>query len=164
MVLWKHWRLGSQSVLFFTSRCSHCLQLAPTWETLAEIMTVVAENLLAEHSNHEHFTDEEYDHALKVVVPVQIAKVDCVVHGDLCRQQGIMAYPTLRLFVNGERWKAGDYRGDRTVLAMTDYLRQVEDSHKSELEKKGDPNVEIAHRGMYCLSRLACLKATATFV
>ena len=76
-----------------------------------------------------------------------IAKVDCVDHAALCRQQGIMAYPTLRLFVDGERWRAGDYRGDRTIIQMTDYLRQIEDTHKSELEKDGQMNVELAHKG-----------------
>ena len=60
-----------------------------------------------------------------------------------------MAYPTLRLFVDGQRWRAGDYRGDRTIVAMTDYLKQIEDTHKTELEKDTDKNVELAHKSTF---------------
>jgi len=70
-----------------------------------------------------------------------------VVHGDFCRKQSIMAYPTLRLFVDGERWAGGDYRGHRTVLEMADYLQQVEDKHKTDMQNDKAKNVQLAHRG-----------------
>jgi thiol-disulfide isomerase/thioredoxin len=140
---------------FFASWCSHCQHLAPTWETLAEVMTIVAEGIVEER---EHaYSDEEYKHAVTVELPVMIGKVDCVANDALCRQQGIMAYPTLRLFVDGERWKAGDYRGDRTVVAMADYLKEIEDYHKAENEKNGivvTKTTELAHKGTLLQSRL----------
>jgi hypothetical protein len=84
---------------------------------------------------HEHdYSEEEYMHAKSIELPVLIAKVDCVDHKDLCQKENIRAYPTLLLFVNGERWPEGGYRGSRTVVAMTDWLRQVEDAHKEEME------------------------------
>lgn len=126
------------------NRCSHCRDLHPTWETLAEVMTVVAENIL-EEQGHE-YSDEEYEHAKRVQLPVMIAKVDCVTHKDFCARQSIMAYPTLRLFVDGERWKAGDYHGHRTVVAMADYLQQIEDAHKTQIESDKAKNVQLAHR------------------
>ena len=43
-----------------------------------------------------------------------IAKVDCAAHQEFCRKQQIAAYPTLRLFYKGEKFK-GDYKSDRTV-------------------------------------------------
>ena len=105
-------------------RCSHCRQLHPTWETLAEIMTDVAEKIVGQRK--QDYSEEELEHAKKVELPVMIAKVDCVDHAEFCRKQRIMAYPTLRLFVDGERWKGGDYRGHRTVVDFTDYLQQIE--------------------------------------
>ena len=57
-----------------------------------------------------------------------------------------MAYPTLRLFVDGERWRAGDYRGHRTVVEMADWLQQVEDKHKEELSDETNRKVQLAHQ------------------
>jgi len=108
-------------------------------------MMDVAEDLVEEHDRE--YSDEEYEHAKRVEMPVMIAKVDCVLHKELCQHQGIMAYPTLRLFVDGERWKGGDYRFDRTVISMADYLRQIEDTHKNELGIEKDKNVQLAHDG-----------------
>jgi thiol-disulfide isomerase/thioredoxin len=130
---------------FFASWCSHCIQLAPTWETLAEIMTDVAEHLVDEH-DHE-YSDEDYEHAKKVELPVMVAKVDCVLHKEVCASERILAYPTLKLFVDGKPWRAGEYRGDRTVAAMADWLQQIEDTHKTELESDEAKTVQLAHGG-----------------
>lgn len=108
-------------------------------------MTAVSEHIVGvEHS----YNDEEYQHAKTVQLPVMIAKVDCVTNHDFCRKQMIMAYPTLRLFVDGNRWPGGDYRGHRTVVEMADYLSQVEDTHKTEQGSDASKNVELAHRGV----------------
>lgn len=106
-------------------------------------MTAVAEHIIGEEHS---YTEDEYEHALKVKLPVMVAKVDCVQNHDFCRKQMIMAYPTLRLFVDGERWPGGDYRGHRTVTEMADYLAQVEDTHKTEKGSDAAKTVELAHR------------------
>lgn len=108
-------------------------------------MTNVAENIV--NARDHDYSEEEYEHAKKVELPVMVAKVDCVTHQEFCRKQQIMAYPTLRLFVDGERWRGGDYRGHRTVLDMADYLQKVEDSHKTELQSDREMTVERVHKG-----------------
>mmetsp|Transcript_40375 Transcript_40375/g.121661 ORF Transcript_40375/g.121661 Transcript_40375/m.121661 type:complete len:561 (-) Transcript_40375:397-2079(-) len=124
---------------FYASWCSHCRDLAPTWETLAEVMTDVAEVKVDENiEEHGHdYSDEEYDEAVKVELPVFVAKIDCVIHGDLCMKQVIRGYPTLRLFHDGEHMS--DYRGHREVVEMTHWLTNIEKSvqAKDEKEKKG---------------------------
>lgn len=129
---------------FYASWCSHCRDLAPTWETLAQVMTDVAENIVS--SQDHEYTDEELEHAKKLELPVMIAKVDCVMHQQLCAEQRIMGYPTLRLFVDGERWRGGDYEEHRTVVDMVDWLEQIEHVHKSELGTDAPKNVAVARR------------------
>jgi len=50
----------------------------------------------------------------------------------------------LRLFVDGERWKGGDYRGHRTVLEMVEWLLWVEEQHKSNMDDD-EKTLQIAH-------------------
>jgi Thioredoxin len=108
-------------------------------------MTDVAEDIIEPHAHR--YNDVEMEHARKVALPVMIGKIDCVTHHEFCRENLIMAYPTLRLYVDGERWPGGDYFGHRTVVDMADYLSQVEDFHKTEKGSDAPKNVEQAHRG-----------------
>lgn len=95
------------------------------------------------------FTPEQFAHAKKAEKPVMIGKVDCVLHGELCKQQTIRAYPTLRFFVDGEH--VLDYRGHRTVVEMADWLVQQESRHKADLDhnpKSVEKAAEAARRRM----------------
>lgn len=64
--------------------------------------------------------------------------MDCVEQSELCRDQDVRAYPTLRLFVNGEPFEDGEYLGHRTVLDMVQYLKVAEE--KLGKEKKLSSN------------------------
>lgn len=116
------------------------------WEVLAEVMADAAEQEVAQHE-HE-YTEEDYEHAKKIAMPVLIAKIDCVDHKELCQQEGIRAYPSLILFINGERWHGGAYRGSRTVVELTDWLRQVEDSYMEE-NPDAPRSIGDAHEGRF---------------
>jgi len=120
---------------FFASWCSHCRDLAPTWETLAEVMEETVAELVegqVDEADWEEITRKEYEHTKAAEKPVMIAKVDCVLHHALCQENLIMAYPTLRLYVDGEH--VDDYRGHRTVIEMADWLVQKEGKHEKDLE------------------------------
>jgi thiol-disulfide isomerase/thioredoxin len=131
---------------FFANWCSHCRDLAPTWETFAEVMYIAAEHRvdtkLGQDPNHpgHKYSDAEYDEAVKVELPVLIGKVDCVNHADLCMQYNIAAYPTLKFFVDGE--EVGDYRGHRTVVELAHFVENMEKEHKG---KGADIKAEGAH-------------------
>ena len=134
---------------YYAGWCSHCRDLAPTWETLAEVMSDVA---LANIPSHpDDYDPNEFEAAKRVQLPVMIAKMDCVAHPDVCnKQEDIRAYPTLRLYVDGKRWKGGDYRGHRTVLEMVEWLHHVEETHKDELGKdESERKLHLAHKGTY---------------
>ena len=130
---------------FFASWCSHCQALAPTWEVLAEVMNSAARaSVDSEIEGREHeYSKEDYDAAVKLAMPAMIAKVDCVTHKDLCMDQMIRGYPTLRLFVHDKQ--TIDYEGPRTVLEMTNWLATKEEEHKNDdAQIKLDDAHEIA--------------------
>ena len=82
-------------------------RLEPTWERLAE--TVAA------------FDHQESHASLKV----GIGKVDVPGNMEVGTTQGIRAFPTMRLFKKGEA--VADYREDRTVEALLNWLKQKVD-------------------------------------
>eukprot|EP00934_Nitzschia_sp_Nitz4_P007627 Nitzschia sp. Nitz4//scaffold127_size64804//44861//46626//NITZ4_006183-RA/size64804-augustus-gene-0.53-mRNA-1//1//CDS//3329534771//7617//frame0 len=128
---------------FFASWCSHCRDLAPTWEALAELMADAGAKLGNQHPGE--VSESEYEEATKVELPVMVAKVDCVHQKHLCNfVEDIRAYPTLRLYVDGEAWKGGDYHGHRTLLDMVEWLYQVESFHKESMDDR-DRQLHIVH-------------------
>lgn len=88
---------------FYAPWCIWCQRLAPTWEALAE-------KAAADPNLH-----------------VDVAKVNCVAEANLCRDQRVMAFPTMRFLKRGEAVNGAEYRGDRTADALYDFaVRKVE--------------------------------------
>ncbi|KAI0337496.1 thioredoxin-domain-containing protein [Trametopsis cervina] len=80
----------------FSPYCGHCRKFAPTWEQLVEE------------------TQKENDPG------IHLAQVNCIIHGDLCKANGVDGYPQMNLYKDGkfvETWnKARDFE------ALKDYL------------------------------------------
>ncbi|KAL7555353.1 hypothetical protein ACA910_001389 [Epithemia clementina (nom. ined.)] len=138
-------------VKFFANWCSHCRALAPTWERFAEIMHDVedkAERHLSEEKMKQHlaedYTEEEFAAAMKLHLPVLIGEVDCVDHRDLCISEDIKGYPTMVLYVNGERYKDGEYSGDRTIASFIQFLLLAEEKTEKEEPDKIKKHAEEA--------------------
>jgi len=81
---------------FYASWCPHCQRLSPTWEALAVHLQKSGQK------------------------SVIIASVDCVKYKDLCTNQNIRGYPTMRLFQNGKA--KVDYQGQRTIESFESFL------------------------------------------
>mmetsp|Transcript_6659 Transcript_6659/g.14485 ORF Transcript_6659/g.14485 Transcript_6659/m.14485 type:complete len:497 (-) Transcript_6659:207-1697(-) len=85
--------------------CIWCQRLHPTWEKFAEDVH-------------------------KLGMPVGIGKVNCVTHAQLCKDQRVMAFPTLRWYKE-KNAILPDYKQDRTVAALTAFAKR-----KLEMEQK----------------------------
>uniref|UniRef100_A0A7S2E6Q8 Thioredoxin domain-containing protein n=1 Tax=Trieres chinensis TaxID=1514140 RepID=A0A7S2E6Q8_TRICV len=98
--------------------CIWCQRLMPTWEKFAEAV------------------EEEK-------MPVGVGAVDCVTEAMLCREQRVMAFPTLRWYQGGVA-QSPDYKMDRTVAALTGYARRKLETNERykdwEKKKAEDPN------------------------
>jgi len=57
-------------------------------------------------------------------MPVGVANVDCMANAVLCREQKIMAFPTLRWFQDGVAVPP-DYKQDRTVVSIVDFTKSM---------------------------------------
>jgi protein disulfide-isomerase-like protein len=106
-------------VNFYAPWCIWCQRLEPVWEAFAE----TGERQLAGY-------------------PVSIVKVDCVENRDLCMEHKIQAFPTLRMFKDGEPSQP-DYRNDRTVEAFIEFVKQrlAQDAQVAQM----DPATREAH-------------------
>jgi surface protein len=82
-----------------------CQRLAPTWEKFAQEVK-------------------------KQGMPVGVGKLDCVAQADLCREQKVNGFPTMRWYHAGEAVQP-DYKMDRTVGALMYYAKR-----KLEMDEK----------------------------
>lgn len=119
-------------VKFYSEDCSNCDDLHPTWEALGEVVTdtsmTMVDEFIEEEDMGREFSNDEYEAAVNKMSPVLVTKLNCSVHPNICNQQGIRAYPTMRIFVDGEA--KGDYRGHRTVMELVHWLRHAEAVHR----------------------------------
>lgn len=92
----------------------------------------------------DEYTEEEYNEAKQIAVPVLVGQVDCVEHHSFCNEQGIRAYPTVKLFVNGEAFKGGEYHGHRTVVSLIQYVELAEQLTENQDVEKVKKHSEMA--------------------
>ncbi|KAG0006786.1 hypothetical protein BGZ65_003726 [Modicella reniformis] len=88
---------GATFVKFCSPECKHSLKLAPTWDQLAE-----------EHKDWQRTKGFKF------------VEVDCLTQGDLCENNEVVSYPTLRLFYKGKL--AAKYTKTRSIEALSEFV------------------------------------------
>lgn len=79
-------------------RCGHCQKFSPIWEQLAE--------MLNEDDNN-----------------IKIAKVDCTVDNEVCNEQDVTGYPTLKFYKLGDT-QGVKFRGTRDLPSLTTFINE----------------------------------------
>ncbi|KAF9280404.1 hypothetical protein BGZ68_007246 [Mortierella alpina] len=88
---------GTTFVKFYSPQCGHCQRLAPAWEQVAV--------------DHQHLAKSKN---------FKIAEVNCLVEGDICDENGVEGYPTMKLFNAGKA--IHDYNGGRSASDLSQYV------------------------------------------
>ncbi|KDQ65138.1 hypothetical protein JAAARDRAFT_43901 [Jaapia argillacea MUCL 33604] len=87
---------GVWFVEHFSPYCGHCRNFAPTWQKL------------------------DQDNKQSPDPGIHLAQVNCAVHGDLCKDNGVDGYPQMNLYRNGEYVET--YKKPRSFEQLTAYL------------------------------------------
>lgn len=92
-----HIAVGYHFIKFYAPWCTHCIQLAPTWDELAET-----------------FQDDN---------SISIVSVDCVKFSDVCKKYSIRGFPSLVFFGKGKR--IAEFRGARNHESLVEFVTQI---------------------------------------
>ncbi|KAI5711993.1 thioredoxin domain-containing protein 5 homolog [Diaphorina citri] len=99
-------------IMFYAPWCGHCKNLHPIWEELADMLN-----------------DSEDSR-------VTIGQVDCTVEKQLCADQEITGYPTLKFFKKGSESEASKFRGTRDLPTLTNFINeQISETPKEPSDK-----------------------------
>ncbi|XP_068180685.1 endoplasmic reticulum resident protein 44 [Antennarius striatus] len=108
---------GVALVNFYADWCRFSQMLHPIFEEASNIV-------------REEFPDTKQ---------VVFARVDCDKHSDIAQRYRITKYPTLKLFRNGMMMKR-EYRGQRSVTAIADFIRQQQVDPVKEIKSLEEVN------------------------
>lgn len=83
-------------------------------------------------------------------INVGVGTVDCVANPQMCKDQRIMAFPTLRWYENGKA-ATPDYRGDRTVDALMEYVKK----RGKNIERKKQEEQGVTSKDKYAANEFS---------
>lgn len=110
---------GAWVIEYFSPKCPHCQQFAPTWAQLGEAKDALR---------------------LDPIAPVTLARINCLVSMDLCEQERVQFYPQLSLYQDGKQINS-DIRDVRSFEALSDYVDKVAEAYR--LQKTGQSNATL---------------------
>ncbi|KAM6940211.1 protein disulfide-isomerase A2 [Xenentodon cancila] len=99
-------------VEFYAPWCGHCKQLEPLYAEAAEKLK-----------------EEEAE--------MRLAKVDAIEEKELAEEFEVVSFPTLKLFINGDRKQPIDYTGKRSVVGIIQWLKRRAGPGAPELTSVG---------------------------
>lgn len=110
-------------VMFYAPWCGHCQRVAPTWEQLAQQMNA----------------DDTKN--------VRIAKVDCTTDSQICSDEDVTGYPTLKFYKLGSS-ESVKFKGTRDLPSLTLFINNQlkpaqQEDEELEVDKAPEPTVGL---------------------
>lgn len=109
---------------YYAPWCLWCQRLSPVWDKFA--------HEIQQHQQQNHHN----------ILNVGVGKVDCVEHVQYCKEERIMAFPTIRWYQKGGKAIVPDYRGDRTVEAFMKYAKRQTGTPDADVDDAEEKKVE----------------------
>jgi len=78
----------------------------------------------------------------------RMAQVDCVANQAFCTKNNIRAYPTLRMYKDGDPVNFELFTGDRTIGVLLDFIKQQMDAYKKShvvVQKESAATFSVRH-------------------
>ncbi|KAI0388013.1 thioredoxin-like protein [Hypomontagnella monticulosa] len=105
-------------VKYYSPMCPHCLDFAPTYQTLYEYYYT---SKVPSSSESASATFEKY-------YDIRFAQLNCIAYGDLCSKHDIKTYPETRVYKEGE--KVAAVGGAKSMPIISEMIEGVLEKEK----------------------------------
>ncbi|OTB06524.1 hypothetical protein M426DRAFT_20971 [Hypoxylon sp. CI-4A] len=107
-------------VKFYSPYCPHCIDYAPTYQTLYEYYYTSPAPIDPESTTSTTSFEKYYD--------IRFAEVNCIAYGDLCSKHDIQSWPQTILFKNGEN--VDIVKGGKSMTVISNMIESALEKEK----------------------------------
>jgi protein disulfide-isomerase len=107
-------------VKFYSPYCGHCKAIAPHWQTLYEFY--YTSSPLDGLTKTIQQSDTTSKNSFQGYYNFHFAELNCVAFGEACDKNGVKAWPTFKLYRNGEEIEK--YSGEKSMEGFSHYVEE----------------------------------------
>ncbi|CAG8972507.1 hypothetical protein HYALB_00001199 [Hymenoscyphus albidus] len=125
---------GYWFVKHYSPYCPHCIEIAPTWQTLYEYYytSKVVPSGPADTATTSMNTFTAY-------YKFKFGSLDCIAYGSTCTEHGIAAFPTFILYKDGEELKR--FTGSKKMKNISSFIEEALETIRPGSRPVGGPEL-----------------------